>query len=354
MSSDQHMKKLMSLREGLHVMMQCYIRQHFANRFWLHEHPGGPASWGEPTMRKFTKESTTYFVKGLVCRWNVQKKMRSESSEYVRKTTGFLTNSRRIKTALESYFEEHAQEVWKRETGGMQTTLLNTYLPKLIATILKALREQLKESDQPHSVEEIAGPAPEIPLEYDQILKGGGRFWDDVNGGYLTEDLVLAARREEIDWVRSEGVYEIEPMQECRDAGMKPLDLIWVDTDKSVDPTRKEIRSRLCAREYKTKNQGKIQRAPPASQLIVLCNATSGSGECACLNHDVGEFVEEERETIEVETLRHQQSTFPRNSPETYLHQTSRRESSEVWRRRSWQIGQEHFRNSRRFLYLAT
>ena len=107
----------------------------------------------------------------------------------------------------------------------MQTTLLNAYPPKLIATILKALREQLKENDQLNAVEEIAGPVPEIPLEYDQILKEGGRFWDDVNGGYLPEDLVLAARREEIDWVHSEGVYEIVPLQECRDAGMKPLDL---------------------------------------------------------------------------------------------------------------------------------
>ena len=32
-SSDQHMKKLMSLREGLHVMMLCYMRQHFADRY---------------------------------------------------------------------------------------------------------------------------------------------------------------------------------------------------------------------------------------------------------------------------------------------------------------------------------
>ena len=55
----------------------------------------------------------------------------------------------------------------------------------------------------------------------------GGMFCDDVNGGYLPEDLVLAARREEFDWVHSEGVCEIVPMQECRDAGMKPLDLIW-------------------------------------------------------------------------------------------------------------------------------
>ena len=39
-SSDQHMKKLMSLREGLYVMMQCYLRQHNAERDWLDEHPG--------------------------------------------------------------------------------------------------------------------------------------------------------------------------------------------------------------------------------------------------------------------------------------------------------------------------
>ena len=47
---------------------------------------------------------------------------------------------------------------------------------------------------------------------------------------------------------------------------MRLLDLIWVDTDKSVDPTHKKIRSRLCAREYRTKNQGEIQRALSASQ----------------------------------------------------------------------------------------
>ena len=57
---------------------------------------------------------------------------------------------------------------------------------------------------------------------------------------------------------------DIVPMQECKDAGMRPLDLIWVDTDKSVDPAHKKIRSRLCATEYKTKKQGKIQRALPA------------------------------------------------------------------------------------------
>ena len=104
-SSDQHVKKLMSPRKGLHVLMQCYMRQHFVDRHWLHENPGGHASWREPTTRKFTKESTTYFVKGPVC--DGMFRVCSENK-------GFFTNSWRIKIALESYFEEHAQEVWDR------------------------------------------------------------------------------------------------------------------------------------------------------------------------------------------------------------------------------------------------
>ena len=32
-SLDQHVKKWMSLRESLHVMMRCYMRQHFADRY---------------------------------------------------------------------------------------------------------------------------------------------------------------------------------------------------------------------------------------------------------------------------------------------------------------------------------
>ena len=120
--------------------------------------------------------------------------------------------------------------------------------PELLATILKAVREQLKENDQLNAVEEIAGPVPEIPLSMIKIMKEGGKLWDDVNGGYLPEDLVLGARREEIDWVHSEGVYEIVPMQECRDAGMKPLDLMWVDTEKSVDPTQEDSIEAVCKR----------------------------------------------------------------------------------------------------------
>ena len=70
-----------------------------------------------------------------------------------------------------------------------------------------------------------------------------------VDDGHVQEDLLL--RREEIDWVHSEGVYQIVPMKQCKVAGMKPSDLILVLTDKSVHPICKKIRSRLWPREYK-------------------------------------------------------------------------------------------------------
>ena len=57
-SSDQHMKQLMSLREGLHEMMQCYVRQHFADRYWLYEHPGGHAEEFHKRINHFLRERT--------------------------------------------------------------------------------------------------------------------------------------------------------------------------------------------------------------------------------------------------------------------------------------------------------
>ena len=53
-------------------------------------------------------------------------------------------NSWRIKIALESYFEERAQEIWERNLR--KTTLLNMCNPILMETILKVLREQFKNS----------------------------------------------------------------------------------------------------------------------------------------------------------------------------------------------------------------
>ena len=71
----------------------------------------------------------------------------------------------------------------------MQTTLLNTYPPTLIETILKALREQLKENDQLNAVAEVAGPTPEILLEFVEQIKK-----EEDSGVTSTEDICQKTR----------------------------------------------------------------------------------------------------------------------------------------------------------------
>ena len=68
-SSDQHVKEVMPLRGGLHAGMQCYVRQHFDDRYWLHEHPKRHTSWRESTRRKITKGSTGRYADGMFRRW---------------------------------------------------------------------------------------------------------------------------------------------------------------------------------------------------------------------------------------------------------------------------------------------
>ena len=73
----------------------------------------------------------------------------------------------------------------------MQTTLLNTYPHKLIATILKALRAQLKESDQMNAKEEIA--SKEQPR-------------DSLTSNFLQRIVRSMAKTKLADWSKS--VYE--------------------------------------------------------------------------------------------------------------------------------------------------
>ena len=85
----------------------------------------------------------------------------------------------------------------------------------------------------------------------------------------MPDDLVLAARQEEISQVHSDGVDEIVPLQERIDAGPKRLNLIWVNTDKSVDPEQSRTmsvettrsNSTPKARTHQEQHDSRVQRA---------------------------------------------------------------------------------------------
>ena len=150
------------------------------------------------------------------------------------------------------------------------------------------------------------------------------------------------------NWVHSEGVYEIVPMQGCRDAGMKPLDLIWVGRNKSVDPTRKKIRSRLCAREYKTKKQGKTQGGPPASQLFSAMSPLEAVNVLVSIMMSVS--LSNKGKPLKLRHYDISRAHFQGTAQRLIYIELGRQKYGED---KSWQIGQEHVRNSRRFPHLA-
>ena len=58
---------------------------------------------------------------------------------------------------------------------------------------------------------------------------------DDVNGGSLPVGLVKEARREEVEYINSRGIWVFRPIEECINrTGKKPISMRWVDTNKGI------------------------------------------------------------------------------------------------------------------------
>ena len=75
---------------------------------------------------------------------------------------------------------------------------------------------------------------------------------DDVTGQILIPELMIKARKDEIDYFRSMGVYEKVDVQECWNVtGKAPIGVRWVDINKG-DSNTPNYRSRLVAKEFNT------------------------------------------------------------------------------------------------------
>ena len=90
------------------------------------------------------------------------------------------------------------------------------YPPKLVAAILRGLREQLRATGE---MLQFDYPVPEDPVIPRDIPPAAVEelesYWDDANGGWLDSKLVRAARAEELAAIKSYEVYEKRPIKEC-------------------------------------------------------------------------------------------------------------------------------------------
>ena len=96
----------------------------------------------------------------------------------------------------------------------------------------------IKESSQLLNLS-LAGPTAELPELWNQ--PDYKEYWDDVNGGFLNPRLVREARLLELDWIKKEKVYDYRPRAEAEKKGIKPILLIWVDTNKGDKNMRARV-----------------------------------------------------------------------------------------------------------------
>ena len=97
------------------------------------------------------------------------------------------------------------------------------------------------------------------------------RFFDDLTGLPLPEELCKAARIKDIDYFRSKGVWELRPISEARaQMGRNPISVRWVETDNG-DDMNPNIRSRLVAREIRMAGEDAIfAPTPPLESLRMV------------------------------------------------------------------------------------
>ena len=97
-----------------------------------------------------------------------------------------------------------------------------------------------------------------------------GRFRDDLTGQLLNDELVLQARRIELQFFNKKSVRRKVPLEEARRrTGRPPISTRWVDVNKG-DEQNPNYRSRLVARQMKAHDHSGVSYFAPAPPLEAL------------------------------------------------------------------------------------
>ena len=238
-------------------------------------------------MVALSSKDGVYRVTGPMCRWKLVQRD-EEGEAYVRKETGWLTNSRRLAQLLGGVCENQTGGPWHRHlhlVGGARTRAAQVYPPALVQAVLESLRDQLVENGGLNAVDLLAAGHAASEAQPIDAEMWEDFFWDDVNGGYLSTSLMRAARALEIDWLRKENVYTKVPRATATSLGLKPIPLLWIDTNRG-DTAKPLVRSRLVVREFKNGNRGHpslpaadlFTAMPPLEALKVLCSSMVTDG----------------------------------------------------------------------------
>ena len=249
------------------------MKQHFVDRQWLHEHPEGHCGESLRCGNLQNKNQRFISLKDLCVDGTFER-----CSKNGVKATGFLSKNLKIKI------------VWKgtKLDDSSNADLVVQHVPSKIDS--EGISWAIQGIWSMSSDEKKKQSKPSTRNSSWASWKEEENSWMRSKGDTCQKFLVLAKVK------RLSGcILKVSSrLCWCKDAVMKPLDLIWM-------ASYKKIRSRLCNRTQRRRKARFREFHPfcnrtflPAFQFVSskpLLEAGS-----ACLNHDVGEFVEKEND----------------------------------------------------------
>ena len=205
--------------------IDAYKRQLIMGRHFLHEHPVHASSWCMPEMRELMNDGRVHLVQGPMCHWRLASAGDGDEQGFVSGKTRWATSSSRLAALLT---REHAEENRRvRLIGGNEMIAASMYSPKFVNQALKVLGKQLIDDGRLDNVcLYSAGPTADFP-ELDT------REWQaddyDQEGNLLDPIKVKEGKREEIEWVLKQKLFDYVPRSECTERQGRPYSLKWVE-----------------------------------------------------------------------------------------------------------------------------
>ena len=91
------------------MSVRAYAHRMERGKIFLHEAPDAASSWEEPGIKWLASQEGVYRVKGPMCRWEMTQSDK-DGPGYIRKETGWLTNSRELAELLQGTFESRSEQ----------------------------------------------------------------------------------------------------------------------------------------------------------------------------------------------------------------------------------------------------
>ena len=209
--------KTEKIEPQIRACVQSYKLHMEMRKHFVHEHPELSSSWEMPEVQSLINDPRVKSIDGPMCRWSLRTRGLKNKTEFMRKRTRWLTSSKELAEVLRGECRWKRDKRFVHMTGKSET--VSEYPASLVVAMLKAIKRQMI-SDGVIRVEEMhfAGPVPD---EGDIHTELEGKWGFD--GTWIDPKLLIARRKEEMEYMMKMGVFKLVDEKKCYDNGCKPL-----------------------------------------------------------------------------------------------------------------------------------